>query len=108
MSSMPLTFSKAHTTLVKDNVINNTDNAAIIVFTADNTIENNTINEAAIGLLLANGNSALGNLLFNTSVTQEPFVPGASIAPRQDSLLRMTSGSGPEEGDAALTIGGAA
>jgi len=51
-----------------------------------NTIQDNTINEAAIGLFVNTGNNISGNRLFNTTVIQEVFVPGAPAASNQDSL----------------------
>ena len=73
-------------TLVKDNSITNTDRAAIIVFTGNNTIQGNAINEAAIGLLVSEGNSVAGNRLSNTQITRQLFVPGGPAAIGQGAV----------------------
>jgi parallel beta-helix repeat protein len=69
--------------IVRDNIITNSDNAGIFVTGSDNTIRDNTINEAAIGLLVSPGNKLSDNRFFNTPVIRELFDPGAPLASSQ-------------------------
>jgi parallel beta-helix repeat protein len=69
--------------VIEENIITNSDNAGIFVAGSDNTIRDNTINEAAIGLLVSPGNKLSDNRFFNTPVIRELFVPGASLASSQ-------------------------
>lgn len=79
-------FVVGENSVVKHNIITNSDRAGVFAFSESSTIQNNTINEAAIGLLVSAGNKVSGNRLFNTLVTEEVFEPGASAASSQDSL----------------------
>ena len=72
--------------LVKDNLITNCELAGVRLRTGTHRVQNNTINEAAIGLLVHTEINPSGNQFFNTPVIQEVFVPGAPAASNQDSL----------------------
>ena len=63
--------------LVKDNLITNCERAGVRLRSGTHRVQKNTINEAAIGLLVHTGINLSGNQFFNTPVIQEVFVPGA-------------------------------
>ena len=74
--------------LVKGNMITNSDESGVFVDGANNTIQDNTINESPIGLWVSAGNGGSGNRLFNTPVIHELLVAGAPAARSQNSLRR--------------------
>jgi parallel beta helix pectate lyase-like protein len=71
--------------LVKDNLITNCELAGVRLRTGTHRVQKNTINEAAIGLLVNTEINLSGNQFFNTPVIQEVFVPAAPAASNQDS-----------------------
>jgi hypothetical protein len=74
--------------VVKGNMITNSDESAVFVQGVNNTIQDNTINDATVGLLVTAGNKFSGNRLFNTPVTKQVFAAGASAARSQNSVRR--------------------
>jgi Right handed beta helix region len=72
--------------LVKDNLVTNCELAGVRLRTGTHRVQKNTINEAAIGLLVHTEINPSGNQFFNTPVIQEVFVPGAPASSNQDSL----------------------
>jgi len=77
--------------ILKDNNITNSDNAAVLLTSGHNSVRDNTINEAAIGLLVAPGNKLSDNRFFNTSVVQELFDLGLPLASSQQALSSGTT-----------------
>ena len=63
--------------VVKDNVVTNCERAGVRLRTGTHRVQKNTINEAAIGLLVHTEIDPSGNQFFNTPVLQQVFVPGA-------------------------------
>ncbi len=72
--------------ILKDNIITNCDNAAVLLTSGGNIVRDNTINDAAIGLLRATGNKFSDNRFFNTSVVQELFDPGPPLTSSKQAL----------------------
>jgi len=83
--------SEGEKNIVRDNIITNSDNAGILVSGSDNTIRDNRINEAAIGLLVAPGNRVSDNRFFNTPVVQQLFDPSSPLANSQRVLSSGTN-----------------
>ena len=79
-------FVNGENNVIKDNIITNSERSGVRVFSGIHRIQKNTINEAAIGLLVDAEINIAGNQFFNTPVIQEVFVPGALAASNQDSL----------------------
>jgi hypothetical protein len=72
--------------LVKDNLFTHCERAGVRLRTGTHRVQKNTINEAAIGVLVHTTINLSGNQFFNTPVIQEVFVPGAPAESKQDSL----------------------
>jgi parallel beta-helix repeat protein len=94
-------FVKGDDNLVKDNTVTNSglidvgflDRSGVFAQGVNNTIEDNTINEANIGLRISTGTNAIHNILFNTPVNKDVFVPEASAPDGQVSGRRAMTGA---------------